>query len=79
MFTGADREYFKKTSDGKPSPAERRFWRDDAPARRETLLPFFWTTIAKEGVSAVFDGIYPTTLTPYDTEILGVINKNEVK
>ena len=30
-------------------------------------------------VSAVFDGIYPTTLTPYDTEILGVIDKREVK
>ena len=30
-------------------------------------------------VSAVFDGIYPTTIAPYDTEILGVIEKREVK
>jgi hypothetical protein len=52
VFGGADRAYFKKTSDGKPSEAERRFWRDDARARREALLPFFWTTIASEG--AVF-------------------------
>src|SRR5262245_31918513 len=26
-------------------------------------------------VSAVFDGIYPTTIAPYDTEILRVIDK----
>lgn len=50
VFGGADRDYLKKTSDGKPSAAEIRFWRDDAHARRETLLPFFWNTIAKEGV-----------------------------
>ena len=49
MFGGADRAYFKKTSDGKPPAAEVRFWREDARARRETLLPFMWTTIAKEG------------------------------
>jgi hypothetical protein len=30
-------------------------------------------------VSAVFDGIYPATIAPYDTEILSVIDKNEVK
>lgn len=30
-------------------------------------------------VSAVFDGIYPTTIAPYDTEILGVIDKDEVR
>jgi hypothetical protein len=49
LFGGADREYFKKTSDGKPSEAERRFWRGDVPARREALMPFFWGTIAKQG------------------------------
>src|SRR5262245_26688248 len=52
VFGGADRAYFKKTSDGKPPEAERRFWRDDPRTRREALLPFFWTTIASEG--AVF-------------------------
>ena len=30
-------------------------------------------------VSAVFDGIYPTTLTPYDTEILRVVDKSDIK
>lgn len=50
VFGGADRDYFKKTSDGKPSDAERRFWRDDRDARRAALLPFFWTTIARDGV-----------------------------
>jgi hypothetical protein len=52
VFGGADRDYFKKTSDGKPSEAERRFWRDTAEARRATLMPFFWNTIAVNG--AVF-------------------------
>jgi len=30
-------------------------------------------------VSAVFDGIYPTTLTPYDTEILRVVDQSEIR
>ena len=49
VFGGADREYFRKSSDG-PTEAERRFWREDAQARREALMPFFWRTVAKEGV-----------------------------
>ena len=52
VFGGADREYFKKTSDGKPSAAERRFWRDEERVRRETLLPFLWTTIAKDATTS---------------------------
>jgi type I phosphodiesterase/nucleotide pyrophosphatase len=52
VFGGADRAYFKKTSDGKPPAAELRFWRDEERARREALLPFFWKTIATDG--AVF-------------------------
>jgi phosphopentomutase/2,3-bisphosphoglycerate-independent phosphoglycerate mutase family metalloenzyme len=50
VFKGADREYFKKSKDGQPTEAERRFWREDASARRAALLPFFWGTIAKTGV-----------------------------
>jgi hypothetical protein len=50
VFGGANREYFKKTSDGKPPAAELRFWRDGERERRATLLPFFWTTIARDGV-----------------------------
>lgn len=30
-------------------------------------------------VSAVFDGIYPTTLTPYDTEILRLVDQAEIR
>jgi hypothetical protein len=50
VFTGADKAYFKKSSDGKPTEAERRFWRDDVDARRKALMPFFWNTVAKAGV-----------------------------
>lgn len=28
---------------------KRRYWRDTAALRRQTLLPFFWGTVAKEG------------------------------
>jgi hypothetical protein len=49
FFTGADRDYFKKSSDGKPTAAEQRFWRADVNARRMALLPFFWGTIARDG------------------------------
>jgi type I phosphodiesterase/nucleotide pyrophosphatase len=52
VFTGADRAYFAKRSDGKPTEAERRFWRDDATERRRALMPFFWNTVATKG--AVF-------------------------
>ncbi|MFO1540595.1 MAG: hypothetical protein ACKOTZ_09185 [Chloroflexota bacterium] len=30
-------------------------------------------------VSGVFDGIYPTTITPYDTEILRLVDKREIR
>ena len=49
FFTGADRDYFKKQKDGKPGPAELRFWRTDATERRKLLMPFVWTTIAAKG------------------------------
>lgn len=49
MFTGASRDYFKKGKDGEPGAAEKRFWRDSAAERRATLMPFMWTTIAKQG------------------------------
>src|SRR5262245_44661909 len=49
FFTGANRDYFKKAADGKPTAAEQRFWRDDPGARRMALLPFFWGTVASQG------------------------------
>jgi hypothetical protein len=49
MFTGADREYFKKEKSGKPGVAEQRFWRATPEERRATLMPFMWGTIAAKG------------------------------
>jgi hypothetical protein len=49
MFTGADREYFKKEKDGEPGAAEKRFWRPTGDERRAALLPFVWNTIAGKG------------------------------
>jgi len=49
MFTGADREYFKKERDGQPGAAEKRFWRPAAAERRQALMPFVWSTMAIKG------------------------------
>lgn len=49
MFTGADRDYFKKETSGQPGAAEKRFWRPTADERRTALLPFVWTTVAAKG------------------------------
>lgn len=49
MFEGANRDYLKKDENGQPGPVERRFWRPDAEARRLTLLPFIWGTVARDG------------------------------
>jgi hypothetical protein len=49
MFTGADRDYFKKEKSGEPGAAEKRFWRPTAGERRAALLPFVWTTMAAKG------------------------------
>jgi hypothetical protein len=49
MFTGADREYFKKERNGQPGAAETRFWRPTIEARRQALMPFVWSTIAIKG------------------------------
>ncbi len=52
VFGGADRDYFKKTSSGKPSAPELRFWRDGRADRRAALMPFLWRRVATDG--AVF-------------------------
>ena len=49
FFGGADRDYFKKQKDGKPGPAELRFWRPTAEERRAALMPFVWSTVASKG------------------------------
>jgi hypothetical protein len=49
MFTGADREYFKKETNGQPGAAEKRFWRATAEERRAAMMPFVWSTVAAKG------------------------------
>ena len=49
FFGGADRDYFKRDKSGSAGEPERRFWRADAAARRPTLMPFMWKTIAARG------------------------------
>ena len=51
MFRGAELALFNKPDGGVEdvSALRREFWRDDTAGRRETLLPFVWTTIARQG------------------------------
>ena len=49
FFGGAGREYFKRSSNGSGGEPERRFWRDTPDERRSALMPFVWSTIAREG------------------------------
>lgn len=51
VFQGADAALLNKEH-GAVSDVDalkRDFWRDSAQSRREALLPFFWTVIAKQG------------------------------
>ena len=32
-----------------PEVVRKRYWRDTPEARREALMPFFWTVIARQG------------------------------
>lgn len=51
VFTGADNRMLNKEDGGVADvrATRQRFWRGEASARRELLMPFLWTTIAKEG------------------------------
>lgn len=51
VFSGADLELMNKANGGvaNTNALAKAFWRDTAEARREALLPFFWTVIAKQG------------------------------
>lgn len=52
VFRGAERALISQKPGGVRDTAltRRAFWRDDVKERRAALLPFFWSTIAKEGV-----------------------------
>lgn len=51
VFTGADNAMLNK-DDGRVADlraTRQRFWRGEPEARRELLMPFLWSTIAKDG------------------------------
>ncbi len=51
VFTGAEALLMNKTNGGvaNADPLKKAFWRDTPEARRQALLPFFWTVLAREG------------------------------
>ena len=51
VFQGAEQQLMDKTNGGvRTLPLlQKQFWRDTPEARREALLPFFWTEIAQKG------------------------------
>jgi hypothetical protein len=51
LFKGADETLIDKKVGGVPDVdlLRKSFWRDSAQQRRETLLPFIWGTIARQG------------------------------
>jgi hypothetical protein len=51
VFNGADLTLMSKENGGvaDPEPLKKLYWRDDLQARREALMPFLWTTVAKQG------------------------------
>ncbi len=52
VFAGADETLLDKEAGGVKDLAalQERFWRESPEARREALLPFFWSTLATQGV-----------------------------
>lgn len=52
VFGGAERALVSSTPGGVRDTTRLKadFWRDDASARRQALLPFLWGTIARQGV-----------------------------
>jgi len=50
VFTGAEERLIAKESGvEEPDLLRRAFWRETPEARREALLPFLWTVVAREG------------------------------
>lgn len=47
LFTGAEKELLDQVKD--PN-FRKEYWADTPEARRKIVMPFFWSTIAKEGV-----------------------------
>ena len=51
VFAGAEDKLFDARAGGvrDMEGLRQRYWRDTPEARREALMPFFWTVVAKEG------------------------------
>ena len=51
VFRGADDSLLNKKDGGvaDPDALRREFWRETPEARREALLPFLWSTVARQG------------------------------
>ena len=51
VFRGADDSLLNKKDGGvaDPDALRRAFWRETPEARREALLPFLWSTVARQG------------------------------
>lgn len=51
VFAGAEEQLMTKEAGGvkNTNALRKEFWRETPEARREALLPFFWTGIAKQG------------------------------
>ena len=49
VFSGADEALLAKPAVSDPAEIRKAFWRESAEARREALLPFLWTVLAREG------------------------------
>ncbi len=49
VFRGADNTLLQRKYVNDTTALRRDFWRDTPEARRETLLPFIWGTVAKQG------------------------------
>src|SRR5262245_44463176 len=50
VFQGAELSQFTKENRASdPEKLKQEFWRETAKERRELLMPFFWSVIAKNG------------------------------
>lgn len=49
LFTGAEQRLITKQFVSDSSTIMKKYWRDNPASRREVLLPFFWTTISRQG------------------------------
>lgn len=49
VFRGADNTLLQRKYVNDTAAVRRDFWRDTPEARRETLLPFLWGTVARQG------------------------------